>query len=297
MNGLIHSQLKSLELLNQGKVRDIYNINDDKMLIVTTDRISAFDVIMKQAIPLKGQVLTQMANFWFKKIDKIVPNHLTHEDPLNFVHKEDSNKVKNRAIVVRKLNPIPVEAIIRGYLIGSGWKDYQMNQSVCGINLPQGLKSAEQLLEPIFTPSNKAKVGDKDENISIKECQSLIGKNITEQIAKISKEIYKYAFNYAYQKDIIIADTKFEFGLDNSGKIYIIDEVLTPDSSRFWPMDSYQTGISPPSFDKQFVRDWLESIDWNKSPPPPDLPIEIIEKTSQKYQEVLTKLTGEKVNN
>tara|TARA_Y100000746_G_scaffold232789_1_gene251596 strand:+ start:3325 stop:4218 length:894 start_codon:yes stop_codon:yes gene_type:complete len=297
LNGLIHSQLKSLELLNQGKVRDIYNINDDKMLIVTTDRISAFDVIMKQAIPLKGQVLTQMANFWFKKIDKIVPNHLTHEDPLNFVHKEDSNKVKNRAIVVRKLNPIPVEAIIRGYLIGSGWKDYQMNQSVCGINLPQGLKLAEQLLEPIFTPSNKAKVGDKDENISIKECQSLIGKNITEQIAKISKEIYKYAFNYAYQKDIIIADTKFEFGLDNSGKIYIIDEVLTPDSSRFWPMDSYQTGISPPSFDKQFVRDWLESIDWNKSPPPPDLPIEIIEKTSQKYQEVLTKLTGEKVNN
>ena len=297
MNGLIHSQLKSLELLNQGKVRDIYNINDDKMLIVTTDRISAFDVIMKQAIPLKGQVLTQMANFWFKKIDKIVPNHLTHEDPLNFVHKEDSNKVKNRAIVVRKLNPIPVEAIIRGYLIGSGWKDYQMNQSVCGINLPQGLKLAEQLLEPIFTPSNKAKVGDKDENISIKECQSLIGKNITEQIAKISKKIYKYAFNYAYQKDIIIADTKFEFGLDNSGKIYIIDEVLTPDSSRFWPMDSYQTGISPPSFDKQFVRDWLEGIDWNKSPPPPDLPIEIIEKTSQKYQEVLTKLTGEKVNN
>ena len=297
MNGLIHSQLKSLELLNQGKVRDIYNINDDKMLIVTTDRISAFDVIMKQAIPLKGKVLTQMANFWFKKIDKIVPNHLTHEDPLNFVHKEDSNKVKNRAIVVRKLNPIPVEAIIRGYLIGSGWKDYQMNQSVCGINLPQGLKLAEQLLEPIFTPSNKAKVGDKDENISIKECQSLIGKNITEQIAKISKEIYKYAFNYAYQKDIIIADTKFEFGVDNSGKIYIIDEVLTPDSSRFWPMDSYQTGISPPSFDKQFVRDWLEGIDWNKSPPPPDLPIEIIEKTSQKYQEVLTKLTGEKVNN
>ena len=297
MNGLIHSQLKSLELLNQGKVRDIYNINDDKMLIVTTDRISAFDVIMKQAIPLKGQVLTQMANFWFKKIDKIVPNHLTHEDPLNFVHKEDSNKVKNRAIVVRKLKPIPVEAIVRGYLIGSGWKDYQMNQSVCGINLPQGLKLAEQLLEPIFTPSNKAKIGDKDENISIKECESLIGKNITEQIAKISKEIYKYAFNYAYQKDIIIADTKFEFGLDNSGKIYIIDEVLTPDSSRFWPMDSYQTGISPPSFDKQFVRDWLEGIDWNKSPPPPDLPIEIIEKTSQKYQEVLTKLTGEKVNN
>ena len=297
MNGLIHSQLKSLELLNQGKVRDIYNINDDKMLIVTTDRISAFDVIMKQAIPLKGKVLTQMANFWFKKIDKIIPNHLTHEDPLNFVHKEDSNKVKNRAIVVRKLKPIPVEAIVRGYLIGSGWKDYQMNQSVCGINLPQGLKLAEQLLEPIFTPSNKAKIGDKDENISIKECESLIGKNITEQIAKISKEIYKYAFNYAYQKDIIIADTKFEFGVDNSGKIYIIDEVLTPDSSRFWPMDSYQTGISPPSFDKQFVRDWLEGIDWNKSPPPPDLPIEIIEKTSQKYQEVLAKLTGEKVNN
>ncbi|MFL2980613.1 MAG: phosphoribosylaminoimidazolesuccinocarboxamide synthase [Methylophilaceae bacterium] len=297
MNGLIHSQLKSLELLNQGKVRDIYNINDDKMLIVTTDRISAFDVIMKQAIPLKGKVLTQMANFWFKKIDKIIPNHLTHEDPLNFVHKEDSNKVKNRAIVVRKLKPIPVEAIVRGYLIGSGWRDYQMNQSVCGINLPQGLKLAEQLLEPIFTPSNKAKVGDKDENISIKECESLIGKNVTEQIAKKSIEIYKYAFNYAYQKDIIIADTKFEFGVDNSGKIYIIDEVLTPDSSRFWPMDSYQTGISPPSFDKQFVRDWLEGIDWNKSPPPPDLPIEIIEKTSQKYQEVLAKLTGEKVNN
>jgi phosphoribosylaminoimidazole-succinocarboxamide synthase len=295
LKGLIHSNLESLELLNQGKVRDIYNINDEKMLIVTTDRLSAFDVIMKEPIPLKGEVLNKMANFWFKKIDKIIPNHLTHEDPLNFVHKEDFSKVKNRSIVVKKLKPIPIEAIVRGYIIGSGWKEYQIKQSICGIELPQDLKLAEQLSEPIFTPSNKAKVGSHDENISFKDCENLIGKELSKKISDISIEIYKFAFNYAYKKNIIIADTKFEFGIDNNGEIHIIDEVLTPDSSRFWPKESYKIGISPPSFDKQFIRDWLEGSNWNKKSPPPDIPAEIVEKTSQKYQEVFSKLTGELV--
>ena len=292
---ILQTNLKSLSLLHQGKVRDIYNINDEKMLIVTTDRLSAFDVIMKEPIPLKGEVLNKMANFWFKKIDKIIPNHLTHEDPLNFVHKEDFTKVKNRSIVVKKLKPIPIEAIVRGYIIGSGWKEYQINQSICGIDLPQKLKLAERLPEPIFTPSNKANVGSHDENISFKDCENLIGKELSKKISDISIEIYKFAFNYSYKKNIIIADTKFEFGIDNNGEIHIIDEVLTPDSSRFWPKESYKIGISPPSFDKQFIRDWLEGSNWNKKSPPPDIPAEIVEKTSQKYQEVFSKLTGELV--
>jgi phosphoribosylaminoimidazole-succinocarboxamide synthase len=293
MSGLINSNLSSLKLLHQGKVRDIYDIDEEKMLIVTTDRLSAFDVIMNQPIPLKGEVLTKMANFWFKKIDGIVPNHLTHKDPLSFVSKKDSSKVMNRSIVVKKLKPIPIEAIVRGYIIGSGWKDYKIDNSVCGIKLPQDLKLADQLAEPIFTPSNKAKVGEHDQNILVKDCENLIGKELTQKISSISLEIYKFAFDYAYQKNIIIADTKFEFGIDSAGIIHIIDEVLTPDSSRFWPKESYQIGISPPSFDKQFVRDWLETTNWNKTPPPPDLPIEVLKKTSQKYREVFSKLTGE----
>ena len=293
MSGLINSNLSSLKLLHQGKVRDIYDIDEEKMLIVTTDRLSAFDVIMNQPIPLKGEVLTKMANFWFKKIDGIVPNHLTHKDPLSFVSKKDSSKVMNRSIVVKKLKPIPIEAIVRGYIIGSGWKDYKIDNSVCGIKLPQDLKLADQLAEPIFTPSNKAKVGEHDQNILVKDCENLIGKELTQKISSISLEIYKFAFDYAYQKNIIIADTKFEFGIDSAGIIHIIDEVLTPDSSRFWPKESYQIGISPPSFDKQFVRDWLETTNWNKTPPPPDLPIEVLKKTSQKYREVFFKLTGE----
>ena len=293
MSGLINSNLSSLKLLHQGKVRDIYDIDEEKMLIVTTDRLSAFDVIMNQPIPLKGEVLTKMANFWFKKIDGIVPNHLTHKDPLSFVSKKDSSKVMNRSIVVKKLKPIPIEAIVRGYIIGSGWKDYKIDNSVCGIKLPQDLKLADQLAEPIFTPSNKAKVGEHDQNILVKDCENLIGKELTQKISSISLEIYKFAFDYAYQKNIIIADTKFEFGIDSAGIIHIIDEVLPPDSSRFWPKESYQIGISPPSFDKQFVRDWLETTNWNKTPPPPDLPIEVLKKTSQKYREVFSKLTGE----
>ena len=293
MSGLINSNLSSLKLLHQGKVRDIYDIDEEKMLIVTTDRLSAFDVIMNQPIPLKGEVLTKMANFWFKKIDGIVPNHLTHKDPLSFVSKKDSSKVMNRSIVVKKLKPIPIEAIVRGYIIGSGWKDYKIDNSVCGIKLPQDLKLADQLAEPIFTPSNKAKVGEHDQNILVKDCENLIGKELTQKISSISLEIYKFAFDYAYQKNIIIADTKFEFGIDSAGIIHIIDEVLAPDSSRFWPKESYQIGISPPSFDKQFVRDWLETTNWNKTPPPPDLPIEVLKKTSQKYREVFSKLTGE----
>jgi phosphoribosylaminoimidazole-succinocarboxamide synthase len=292
MNGLMHSNLSSLKLLHQGKVRDIYDINEEKMLIVTTDRLSAFDVIMNQPIPFKGEVLTKMANFWFDNTNDIVPNHLTHENPLNFVDKIDFNKVNNRSIVVKKLKPIPIESIVRGYIIGTGWKDYEKNQSICGIKLPQNLKLADQLEEPIFTPSNKAKVGDHDENISLRDCENLIGKELVEKISSISLKIYKFAFDYAYEKNIIIADTKFEFGIDSLGKIHIIDEVLTPDSSRFWHKESYQVGISPPSYDKQIVRDWLETINWNKTPPPPDLPGEVIERTSQKYREVFSKLTG-----
>jgi phosphoribosylaminoimidazole-succinocarboxamide synthase len=280
-------------LLHQGKVRDIYNINPEKMLIVTTDRISAFDVIMDETIPYKGQVLNQMAKFWFEKIEDIVPNHLTHEKVSDFVTEDEALRIKNRAVVVKKLTPIPIEAIVRGYLVGSGWKEYQKDQSICDIKLPSGLKLASQLPETIFTPSNKAAVGAHDENISMATCVKLIGQDLTDQISKISLEIYKLAYEIVLEKGIMIADTKFEFGTDSNGKLFIMDEVLTPDSSRFWSKDSYQVGISPHSFDKQFIRDWLESQDWNKTPPPPKLPDNIIQKTSQKYLDIFEKLTGE----
>lgn len=287
--------IQSLPLLHQGKVRDIYDINQDKMLIVTTDRISAFDVIMDEAIPYKGKVLTQMANFWFKQIESIVPNHLIDEDVKNFISQEEAIRVKHRAIVVKKLTPIPIEAIVRGYVVGSGWKEYQRDQSVCHINLPSGLKLASRLPQAIFTPSNKAAVGDHDENISISECIKLIGDDLTNQISKISLEIYKKAYDIAIKKGIMIADTKFEFGTDDTGELYLMDEVLTPDSSRFWSEKNYQVGTSPHSFDKQFIRDWLESQDWDKAPPPPTLPENIIQKTSQKYLDIFERLTGEKV--
>lgn len=287
--------IQSLPLLHQGKVRDIYDINQDKMLIVTTDRISAFDVIMDEAIPYKGKVLTQMANFWFKQIESIVPNHLIDEDVKNFISQEEAIRVKHRAIVVKKLTPIPIEAIVRGYVVGSGWKEYQRDQSVCHINLPSGLKLASRLPQAIFTPSNKAAVGDHDENISISECIKLIGDDLTNQISKISLEIYKKAYDTAIKKGIMIADTKFEFGTDDTGELYLMDEVLTPDSSRFWSEKNYQVGTSPHSFDKQFIRDWLESQDWDKAPPPPTLPENIIQKTSQKYLDIFERLTGEKV--
>ena len=293
MNTRSQLDVQSLPLLHQGKVRDIYDINPEKMLIVTTDRISAFDVIMDETIPYKGQVLNQMAKFWFEKIEDIVPNHLTHEKVSHFVTEDEALRIENRAVVVKKLTPIPIEAIVRGYLVGSGWKEYQKDQSICDIKLPSGLKLASQLPETIFTPSNKAAVGAHDENISMATCVKLIGQDLTDQISKISLEIYKVAYEIALEKGIIIADTKFEFGTDSSGKLFIMDEVLTPDSSRFWSKDSYQVGTSPHSFDKQFIRDWLENQDWNKTPPPPKLPDNIIQKTSQKYLDIFEKLTGE----
>ena len=293
MNTRSQLDVQSLPLLHQGKVRDIYDINPEKMLIVTTDRISAFDVIMDETIPYKGQVLNQMAKFWFEKIEDIVPNHLTHEKVSHFVTEDEALRIENRAVVVKKLTPIPIEAIIRGYLVGSGWKEYQKDQSICDIKLPSGLKLASQLPETIFTPSNKAAVGAHDENISMATCVKLIGQDLTDQISKISLEIYKVAYEIAFKKGIMIADTKFEFGTDSSGKLFIMDEVLTPDSSRFWSKDSYQVGTSPHSFDKQFIRDWLESQDWDKTPPPPKLPDNIIQKTSQKYLDIFEKLTGE----
>ena len=293
MNTRSQLDVQSLPLLHQGKVRDIYDINPEKMLIVTTDRISAFDVIMDETIPYKGQVLNQMAKFWFEKIEDIVPNHLTHEKVSHFITEDEALRIENRAVVVKKLTPIPIEAIVRGYLVGSGWKEYQKDQSICDIKLPSGLKLASQLPETIFTPSNKAAVGAHDENISMATCVKLIGQDLTEQISKISLEIYKVAYEIALEKGIIIADTKFEFGTDSNGKLFIMDEVLTPDSSRFWSKDSYQVGTSPHSFDKQFIRDWLESQDWNKTPPPPKLPDNIIQKTSQKYLDIFEKLTGE----
>ena len=293
MNTRSQLDVQSLPLLHQGKVRDIYDINPEKMLIVTTDRISAFDVIMDETIPYKGQVLNQMAKFWFEKIEDIVPNHLTHEKVSHFVTEDEALRIENRAVVVKKLTPIPIEAIVRGYLVGSGWKEYQKDQSICDIKLPSGLKLASQLPETIFTPSNKAAVGAHDENISMATCVKLIGQDLTDQISKISLEIYKVAYEIALEKGIIIADTKFEFGTDSNGKLFIMDEVLTPDSSRFWSKDSYQVGTSPHSFDKQFIRDWLESQDWDKTPPPPKLPDNIIQKTSQKYLDIFEKLTGE----
>jgi phosphoribosylaminoimidazole-succinocarboxamide synthase len=286
-----YSQLNSLKLLHKGKVRDIYDIDENSMLMVTTDRISAFDVIMNEPIPLKGQILNDISKFWFNKLEKIVPNHILKKDPLDFVDSSEKDQIKNRSVVVKKLKPIPIEAIVRGYLIGSAWKEYKDQQSICSINLPQGLQLSEKLPEPIFTPSSKADLGEHDENISLLECEDLIGKKISEELNRISILLYESAYIYAYSKGIIIADTKFEFGLDNENKIHIMDEILTPDSSRFWPKESYQIGISPPSYDKQFVRDWLESTDWNKNFPPPKLPKNIISKTSEKYQDVFFKLT------
>ena len=240
MTTLTQTSISSLKLLNQGKVRDIYDVDDENILIVTTDRLSAFDIIMNEPIPFKGEVLTKMANFWFEKFSSLVPNHLTHKNPLDFVSKNELPQIINRSIVAKKLKPIPIEVIVRGYLIGSGWKEYELSNSICDIALPTGLKLAEELPDPIFTPSSKAEIGNQDENISLRECENLIGKELTSQLNLISLDLYKKAYGFAYDKGIIIADTKFEFGLDNLGVIHIMDEILTPDSSRFWPKDSYQ---------------------------------------------------------
>lgn len=294
MTTQINSTLHSLPVLGRGKVRDNYAVGEDKLLIVTSDRLSAFDVIMNEAIPDKGRVLNQMANFWFEKLGHIVPNHMTGISPESVVASDEVEKVRGRAVVVKRLKPIMVEAVVRGYIIGSGWKDYQETGAVCGIQLPAGLPQAAKLDEPIFTPAAKADVGAHDENISFAEMENRIGAELAAKMRDISLRIYKEAAQYAATRGIIIADTKFEFGLDDNGVLHLMDEVLTADSSRFWPADSYATGISPPSFDKQFVRDYLETITtWNKTAPAPTLPEDVIQKTAEKYREALERLTGE----
>ena len=294
-NQLIATSIKSLPLLHKGKVRDIYEIDDKHLLIVTTDRLSAFDVVMAEPIPFKGFVLTQMADFWFNKLSFVVANHLSGISPESVVAENEVIQVKNRAIVARKLKALPIEAIVRGYLSGSGWKDYQKTQSLCGIKLPQGLKESAKLSEPIFTPSSKEAVGRHDENISYEECEARVGKDVASRIKEISIKLYHEASTFALTKAIIIADTKFEFGLDDENHLVLIDEILTPDSSRFWPLDQYREGASQPSFDKQFIRDWLENSGWNKTPPPPSLPEDVIRKTSEKYLEAFKKLTGQDI--
>jgi phosphoribosylaminoimidazole-succinocarboxamide synthase len=290
---LFESSINSLPLIARGKVRDIYAVGDDKMLIVTSDRLSAFDVILPDPIPGKGEVLTEVADFWFGKLAHAIPNQLTGIDPESVVADEaERAQVRNRSLVVKRLKPLPIEAVVRGYLIGSGWKDYQATGKVCGIALPAGLKLAQQLPEAIFTPATKAEMGDHDENIDYATVEGLIGADLARQVKEVSLRLYKEAAGFARVRGIIIADTKFEFGLDAQGRLHLIDEVLTPDSSRFWPADQYQVGISPPSFDKQFVRDYLETLDWNKAAPGPRLPPEIIEKTGAKYREALYRLTG-----
>ncbi|MEJ2213495.1 MAG: phosphoribosylaminoimidazolesuccinocarboxamide synthase [Gammaproteobacteria bacterium] len=293
MNALFESNIPDLPLISRGKVRDIYDIDEEHMLIVTTDRLSAFDVIMSQPIPGKGEVLTRVANFWFKRTQDIIPNHLS-AIPIEDVITDEAtrNQLGDRALVAKKLIPLPVEAIVRGYIIGSGWKDYQKTGQVCGIDLPHGLRMADKLPEPLFTPSTKADVGAHDENIDFDKTAELIGADLAIQIRDVSLNIYAECAEFALSRGIIIADTKFEFGLDEDGTLHIIDEMLTPDSSRFWPADQYQPGISPPSFDKQFVRDYLETLDWDKTPPAPVLPDEIIEKTAEKYLEAERLLTS-----
>jgi len=292
---LYESTIKSLPRLGKGKVRDIYAVGNDKMLIVTSDRLSAFDVVLSDPIPDKGRVLNEMANFWFGKLGHVVPNQLTGIDPASVVQKNEIGQVEGRAVVVKKLKPLPIEAVVRGYIIGSGWKDYQKTGKVCGIELPKGLQQAQKLPAPIFTPATKAEEGH-DENISFEEVVKLIGKDKAEKVRDISIRLYQEASEFAAKKGIIIADTKFEFGLDEKGDLVLIDEVLTADSSRFWPADSYQVGRSPPSFDKQYVRDYLETLDWDKTPPAPKLPADVIQKTSEKYREALERLTGKKLN-
>ncbi|QDZ28756.1 phosphoribosylaminoimidazolesuccinocarboxamide synthase [Noviherbaspirillum sp. UKPF54] len=294
MKSLYQSTIKSLPLLGRGKVRDNYAVGDDKILIVTTDRLSAFDVVMNEPIPGKGMVLNQMSDFWFEKLKDIVPNHLTGIAPESVVSADEVDQVKGRAVVAKRLQPILVEAVVRGYIIGSGWKDYQSTGAICGIALPPGLRQADKLATPIFTPAAKADLGEHDENISFAEMENRIGKELAAKMRDISIKLYQTAADYAATRGIIIADTKFEFGLDENGTLHLMDEVLTADSSRFWPADSYAPGMSPPSFDKQFVRDYLETLkDWNKTAPAPALPADVIEKTGAKYREALQRLTGE----
>lgn len=292
MSTLHQSSLKSLPLLARGKVRDMYAVGDDKLLIIASDRISAFDVILDDPIPGKGQVLTELTEFWLKKLAHIIPNHETGIRPEDVVAPDEVEQVKGRAMVVKRLKPVLVEAVARGYIIGSGWKDYQATGAVCGVQLPAGLKQASKLPQAIFTPAAKAEMGSHDENVSFDHVVNLVGRELAEQIRDVTLRLYTEASEYAATKGIIIADTKFEFGLDEEGKLYLMDEVLTPDSSRFWPADTYKEGTSPASFDKQFVRDWLETQVWDKTPPAPRLPADVLEKTAAKYREALDRLRG-----
>ena len=281
----------SLKKIYSGKVRDLYEIDDKRMLMVATDRLSAFDVILEQPIPEKGKILTAISNFWFDKLAGVVPNHFTGDRVEDVVSAAELPLVEGRAVVAKRLKPVAVEAIVRGYIVGSGWKEYQKSGTVCGIALPAGLKEAAKLPQPIFTPSTKAAVGDHDENISFAQCEAIIGAELAAKVRDTAIKLYTTAVEYAATRGIIIADTKFEFGLDEDGTLTLMDEVLTPDSSRFWPADSYAEGSNPPSFDKQFVRDWLESTGWNKQPPAPAIPADVAQKTADKYREALTRLT------
>jgi phosphoribosylaminoimidazole-succinocarboxamide synthase len=275
-----------LPLIHQGKVRDIYSLDHDHLLMITSDRISAFDVVFDDPIIDKGKVLTEVSNFWFEKTQPIVANHLSDLSLDNYLPNDQITAIADRYVIAKKLKPIAIEAIVRGYLIGSGWKDYRKDSSVCGIRLPENLQLAQKLPEPIFTPSTKAAVGDHDVNVSLKEAEEIVGKDLANQVADISLQVYKYAADYALERGIIIADTKFEFGLDENNNVVLMDEVLTPDSSRFWSLKDYQVGTSPTSFDKQIIRDYLETLDWNKQPPGPKLPEEIVQKTANKYKEI-----------
>ncbi len=293
---LYETSIKSLPFLGRGKVRDMYAVNGDRLLIVTTDRLSAFDVVLPDPIPDKGRVLNEMSNFWFRKLGHIVANHLDGLPPEKVVRGgEEAAQVTGRSVVVRKLKPLPIEAVVRGYLIGSGWKDYQKTGAVCGIPLPKGLKQADKLPEVIFTPATKAETGAHDENISFAQVEKMIGRELAAKVRETSIRLYREAADYAGGRGIIIADTKFEFGTDEKGNLVLIDEALTADSSRFWPADEYRPDSSPPSFDKQYVRDYLETLDWNKTPPAPRLPPEVVARTAEKYREALYRLTGQKL--
>lgn len=290
---LFETTIQSLPLLHRGKVRDIYTVDEDRLLVVQTDRLSAFDVILPTPVPGKGRLLTALSSFWFERLERVIPNHLTGIAPESVVMGNERGQVAGRAFVVKRLKPLPIEAIVRGYIVGSGWKDYQATGDISGIKLPQGLQQAARLPDgPIFTPSTKAAAGSHDENISFGEAEKLLGQDLAATVRDKAIELYAEAADYAITKGIIIADTKFEFGQDGTGALYLIDEVLTPDSSRFWPADQYSPGHNPPSYDKQFVRDWLETQDWDKKPPAPALPSDVLAKTTKKYEEALRRLSG-----
>ncbi len=295
---LFESSVPDLALIGRGKVRDIYGVDDAHLLIVTTDRLSAYDVILPDPVPFKGEVLTQISNFWFDMMSDLIPSHLTDLTLDSLIDDAELRAIlEKRAIIVRRLEPLPIEAVVRGYLIGSGWRDYERSGQICGIELPPGLEQAEQLPEVMFTPATKADAGDHDENISFADVEDLIGSDLAERVRDVSIAIYERAAKYALEHGIIIADTKFEFGLDENGLLHMIDEALTPDSSRFWPQSDYRTGISPPSFDKQFVRDYLDTLDWDKTAPGPSLPAEIVQQTSEKYRQAYSLLTGTRMYN